>query len=137
MLAGRAGRPTAPRHRIAVPRAQTTVPRAGLRVRRTARHTADIAVVPSCPGGLGTSRNGDQNMADEQRTIMMAPAADPAPLGLGAFALTTFLLSGFNAGWMKAASGLAWLGYALAYGGLAQFCAGMWEFRFFNDTATT
>jgi len=68
-------------------------------------------------------------VTDEQRTIMMAPAADPAPLGLGAFALTTFLLSGFNAGWMKAASGLAWLGYALAYGGLAQFCAGMWEFR--------
>ena len=68
-------------------------------------------------------------VTDEQRTIMMAPAADPAPLGLAGFALTTFLLSGFNAGWMKAASGLAWLGYALAYGGLAQFCAGMWEFR--------
>jgi len=60
---------------------------------------------------------------------MLAPAADPAPLGLGAFALTTFLLSGFNAGWMKAASGLAWLGYAFAYGGLAQLLAGMWEFR--------
>jgi len=55
--------------------------------------------------------------------------ADPAPLGLGAFALTTFLLSGFNAGWMTAASGLAWLGYALAYGGLCQLLAGMWEFR--------
>ena len=60
---------------------------------------------------------------------MMAPAADPAPLGLAGFALTTFLLSAFNAGWMTRASGLAWLGYALAYGGLAQFCAGMWEFR--------
>jgi succinate-acetate transporter protein len=60
---------------------------------------------------------------------MMAPAADPAPLGLAGFALTTFLLSAFNAGWMTRASGLAWLGYAFAYGGLAQFCAGMWEFR--------
>jgi succinate-acetate transporter protein len=60
---------------------------------------------------------------------MMAPAADPAPLGLAAFALTTFLLSAFNAGWMTKASGLAWLSYAFAYGGLAQFCAGMWEFR--------
>jgi len=65
----------------------------------------------------------------EQRPIMMAPAADPAPLGLAGFALTTFLLSAFNAGWMTKASGLAWLGYAFAYGGLAQFCAGMWEFR--------
>jgi uncharacterized protein len=55
--------------------------------------------------------------------------ADPAPLGLAAFALTTFLLSAFNAGWMTTASGLAWLGYAFAYGGLAQLLAGMWEFR--------
>jgi len=55
--------------------------------------------------------------------------ADPAPLGLAAFALTTFLLSAFNAGWMTKGSGLAWLGYALAYGGLCQLLAGMWEFR--------
>ena len=55
--------------------------------------------------------------------------ADPAPLGLAAFALTTFLLSAFNAGWMTTASGLAWLGYAFAYCGLGQLLAGMWEFR--------
>ena len=66
---------------------------------------------------------------EQQQPLMMAPAADPAPLGLAGFALTTFLLSAFNAGWMTKASGLAWLGYAFAYGGLAQFCAGMWEFR--------
>ena len=59
-----------------------------------------------------------------------APAvADPAPLGLAAFALTTFLLSAANAGWMTKATGSAWLGYALAYGGLVQLLAGMWEFR--------
>jgi succinate-acetate transporter protein len=55
--------------------------------------------------------------------------ADPAPLGLAAFALTTFLLSAANAGWMKSATGDAWLGYAFAYGGLGQLLAGMWEFR--------
>ena len=60
---------------------------------------------------------------------MLAPAADPAPLGLAAFALTTFLLSADNAGWMGKATGLAWLGYAFAYGGLGQLLAGMWEFR--------
>jgi uncharacterized protein len=68
-------------------------------------------------------------MADETRTIMSAPAADPAPLGLAAFALTTFLLSASNAGWMTSATGSAWLGYAFAYGGLGQLLAGMWEFR--------
>jgi succinate-acetate transporter protein len=53
--------------------------------------------------------------------------ADPAPLGLAAFALTTFLLSAFNAGWTKGT--VAFLGFALAYGGIAQLLAGMWEFR--------
>jgi succinate-acetate transporter protein len=62
-------------------------------------------------------------------TVAAPPVADPAPLGLAAFALTTFLLSAANAGWMKSATGDAWLGYALAYGGVAQLLAGMWEFR--------
>jgi len=60
---------------------------------------------------------------------MSAPAADPAPLGLAAFALTTFLLSAANAKWMTSATGDAWLGFAFAYGGLGQFAAAMWEFR--------
>ena len=54
------------------------------------------------------------------------PVADPAPLGLAGFALTTFLLSGHNASFINDA---IWVGPALFYGGLAQFCAGMWEFR--------
>ena len=58
----------------------------------------------------------------------IASIADPAPLGLAAFALTTFLLSASNAG-LTRGTGAAWLGYALAYGGLGQLLAGMWEFR--------
>jgi succinate-acetate transporter protein len=59
----------------------------------------------------------------------VSPVADPAPLGLAAFALTTFLLSASNAGWMTKATGAAFLGYAFAYGGVCQLLAGMWEFR--------
>jgi len=55
--------------------------------------------------------------------------ADPAPLGLAAFALTTFLLSALNAGWAKDTTGAQWWGYAIAYGGVIQLLAGMWEFR--------
>jgi hypothetical protein len=62
-----------------------------------------------------------------RRIIELPPPADPAPLGLAAFALTTFLLSASNAGWTD--GGAAWLGFAFAYGGLAQLLAGMWEFR--------
>ncbi|MGZ4309810.1 MAG: acetate uptake transporter [Gaiellaceae bacterium] len=58
--------------------------------------------------------------------IESVPAADPAPLGLAGFALTTFLLSGHNASWIP---DLIWVGFALFYGGLAQLLAGMWEFR--------
>jgi len=59
----------------------------------------------------------------------VSPVADPAPLGLAAFALTTFLLSAINAGWAKSSTGSDWWSYALAYGGLVQLLAGMWEFR--------
>jgi uncharacterized protein len=72
-------------------------------------------------------------MADD--TIRPAAAiADPAPLGLGAFALTTFILSAHAAGW---APDLIWVGPALFYGGLAQLLAGMWEFRNRNTFGST
>jgi len=60
------------------------------------------------------------------------PIADPAPLGLAAFAGTTFVLSLFNAGLVGNAELVAVvLPLALLYGGLVQLLAGMWEFR--ND----
>ena len=74
---------------------------------------------------------------NDDRPIMMAPAADAGPLGLAAFALTTFLLSASNAKWMDSATGSAWLGFAFAYGGLGQILASMWEFRNRNVIAAT
>jgi uncharacterized protein len=65
-------------------------------------------------------------MAQEMRAGAAPAIADPAPLGLAGFALTTLLLSAHNTGW---APDLIWLGPALFYGGLAQFMAGMWSFR--------
>ncbi len=61
--------------------------------------------------------------------------ADPGPLGLAAFAGTTFVLSLINAGLVGdtglVGGGLLPLvaGLALAYGGIGQFAAGIWEFR--------
>jgi succinate-acetate transporter protein len=63
--------------------------------------------------------------------------ADPAPLGLAAFALTTFVLSFFNAGIVDSAGEPIVLGLALAYGGVAQVLAGMWEFRNNNTFGAT
>ena len=68
--------------------------------------------------------------AVQPAAVAASPVADPGPLGLAAFATTTFLLSIVNARWTVGNSaGTAFLGYALAYGGGAQLLAGMWEFR--------
>jgi succinate-acetate transporter protein len=63
--------------------------------------------------------------------------ANPGPLGLAAFALTTFVLSMFNAGLVSDKGVPVVLGLALAYGGLAQLLAGMWEFRTGNTFGAT
>jgi uncharacterized protein len=63
--------------------------------------------------------------------------ADPAALGLGGFALTTFVLSMFNSGLVDKAGEPVVLGLALAYGGAAQLLAGMWEFRKGNTFGAT
>lgn len=56
------------------------------------------------------------------------------PLGLAGFALTTFALSIHNAGWADLPSFLPW---AIFYGGIAQFAAGMWEFKRGSTFAST
>ncbi len=79
----------------------------------------------------------DQAVQPRAAAVPTSWIADPAPLGLAGFALTTFLLSALNAGWMTKATGLAFLGYAFAYGGLCQLLAGMWEFRNRNVFGST
>jgi uncharacterized protein len=83
------------------------------------------------------AREADVAPASEPMGGRMAgwTPADPGPLGLAAFAGTTFMLSLINSGLVgtqKAPGGgllpmVAAL--ALAYGGVAQLIAGLWEFR--------
>jgi succinate-acetate transporter protein len=79
----------------------------------TTIHPEVVPAKPGEPGGKGP-----------------AAIADPGPLGLAAFAMTTFVLSVFNANIIGT---LALLGVllplALFYGGGVQILAGMWEFR--------
>jgi uncharacterized protein len=64
----------------------------------------------------------------ESKAPVAHVVADPAPLGLAAFAMTTFALSIGNTNIWGAGADAA-VALALAYGGLAQLLAGMWEFR--------
>jgi uncharacterized protein len=88
--------------------------------------------------GYGGSPQRDET---ETRAATAGPSlADPAPLGLAAFATTTFILSMINAnlvgGGVATAAGIV-AGMAFAYGGIAQFAAGLWEFRNGNTFGAT
>jgi succinate-acetate transporter protein len=83
------------------------------------------------PRGAGTGgREADIAPADPTagRSAGWTPA-DPGPLGLAGFAGTTFVLSLMNANLVSARGIGSVLALAIAYGGLAQLLAGLWEFR--------
>jgi succinate-acetate transporter protein len=80
--------------------------------------------------------SGRQGVAAEPARVLPI-TANPAALGLAGFALTTFVLSFFNADLVSSKGEPVVLGLALAYGGLAQLLAGMWEFRTGNTFGAT
>jgi uncharacterized protein len=79
-----------------------------------------------------------QYAAESEHAASVAPAiANPGPLGLSAFALTTFVLSSINAGLFPAGATNIVVGLALFYGGITQLLAGMWEFKSGNTFGAT
>jgi succinate-acetate transporter protein len=99
--------------------------------------TTETELAAATPGGpldptAGRAATASQFASEGARVI-----ADPGPLGLSAFALTTFLLSLVNAKVIPAGAEPVVFGLALAYGGIGQFAAGMWEFRKGNTFGAT
>jgi succinate-acetate transporter protein len=82
-------------------------------------------------GVVQRSRREDSIRADaaQPTTTVGWKPADPGPLGLAAFAMTTFVLSMFESNLVSAKGVPVVLGLALAYGGIVQLIAGIWEFR--------
>jgi succinate-acetate transporter protein len=74
-------------------------------------------------------RREDPVRVGEARSATGWKPADPGPLGLGAFAMTTFVRSMFNSNLVDSKGLPVVLGLALAYGGIVQVLAGLWEFR--------
>ncbi len=69
-----------------------------------------------------------------QTIVIKDQTANPGPLGLLCFALTTILLSMHNAGFFGLDSAI--LGMAIFYGGIGQMIAGIMEWRKNNTFAT-
>jgi succinate-acetate transporter protein len=66
---------------------------------------------------------------------LSARLADPVPVGLAGFGLTTFMLSMIEVGALSKSALPVVLGSALAYGGILQLLAGMWAFVRHNTFA--
>lgn len=73
-------------------------------------------------------------MSEDKNTNTIA---DPGPLGLAGFALTTFVLSMANAKLVPETIHATFLTLGLFYGGIAQMLAGMWEFKKNNTFGAT
>lgn len=73
---------------------------------------------------MNTQASTDPGTTSTARTLDIC---DPGALGLAAFALTTFMLSVFNAGLIDKALEPVVFPVALVYGGIVQILAGMWE----------
>lgn len=84
-----------------------------------------------------SASGGDFQPAPHENIQAQKKIANPAPLGLGAFALTTFVLSLINLGTRKVHEPNLVVALAFGYGGLIQLLAGMWEMAIGNTFGAT
>jgi succinate-acetate transporter protein len=79
----------------------------------------------------------DPGMWRSQTRVFLTPIAAPSILGLFGFAGATFMVAANMAGWFgNATSGVFIFPFALTFGGIAQFLAGMWSYRARDGIAT-
>jgi succinate-acetate transporter protein len=88
-------------------------------------------------GGVMHPAFGGEFQPGAFRSVAERKFANPAPLGLSAFALTTFVLSLINVGTRGLAAPNIVVALAFGYGGLVQLLAGMWEMAVGNTFGAT
>jgi len=86
---------------------------------------------------LRAPHGGELNPGVHAPVAAQKKIANPAPLGLGAFALTTFVLSLINVGANSITEPNLVVALAYGYGGLIQLLAGMWEMAVGNTFGAT
>jgi succinate-acetate transporter protein len=93
------------------------------------------------PARAATTTNGDHRLGHDEwldhTRVFLQPIAPPSILGLFGFAGATFMVATNMAHWYgNPASGILIFPFALTFGGLAQFAAGMWAYRARDAIAT-
>lgn len=77
-----------------------------------------------------------QRWYDRSR-LVITPTASPSAMGLYAFSAATLIVAGNLAGWYgKASTAMYFAPFALAFGGIGQFLAGMWSYKARDTIAT-
>jgi len=78
-----------------------------------------------------------ENTANGQARVYLQPIAAPSILGLYAFAGSTLIVAAELAGWYGGSETALYLfPFAAAFGGVAQFAAGMWSYKARDAIAT-
>src|SRR5437016_13641588 len=99
--------------------------------------TIDDRREPAC-AGVALDADPDGRYGDFARPrVTLQPIAAPSVLGLFGFAGATFIVAANLAGWYGTTATAGFLApFALFFGGLAQFTAGMWAYRARDAVAT-
>lgn len=92
------------------------------RVRHRTPRSSVVQIKHRIPNG----QPGNAHLPFHRELSSRRNIANPSPLGLSAFALTTFLLSCINMGVLGVSTPSIVIASAAAYGGLVQLLAGMW-----------
>lgn len=94
--------------------------------------TVDDSGTHAAQRGLNT-----EEAWEARSRIMLQPVAHPSVLGLFGFAGATFMVAAHLAGWYGTTDTPVFLApFALTFGGIAQFAAGMWAYRARDVVAT-
>lgn len=73
----------------------------------------------------------------DRARLVITPTASPSAMGLFAFSAATLIVAGNLAGWYgKASTAMYFAPFALAFGGIGQFLAGMWSYKARDTIAT-
>lgn len=96
-----------------------------------------LAHVNTASGGERLPAFGGEFQPGLYKQVRDRGFANPAPLGLSAFALTTFVLGLINMGTRGLDAPNLVVGIAFGYGGLVQLLAGMWEMAVGNTFGAT
>ncbi|RCI08070.1 hypothetical protein L249_7827 [Ophiocordyceps polyrhachis-furcata BCC 54312] len=100
-------------------------------------HHHNYSHMTASPGVATAGADGGAMQVGLWKPYEHRKLANPAPLGLSAFALTTFVLSAINMHARGVSQPNIVVSIAFAYGGLVQLLAGMWEVACGNTFGAT